>query len=222
LSGEQKAQSCDNACFHQLTSISSINVDSLVNGVGVQYGMRPSCSQRMSLTFRGILVGACILLKGCNHNSPPPLQTFHQLPSPSSEILVPTGAYEPFSVIEDFSVTHTINGLPGDCRKAFTLLTRESQFSMADPGQQFQWGDVVQEYGLPVRRLLFGGFNDQKCFIFYEKGGRGHSYNLLVFKMGGFHPATWAGFAYDGTSDLSGLRAMLVAHKFFIGAPAAW
>jgi len=92
---------------------------------------------------------------------------------------------------------------------------------MADPGQEFQLTDVILKPGLPRRRLLFGGVNDQKCFIHYETGGIGHFYSLVVFKMGS--PAltcTWAVYTDEGATDLPGLRTLVARRRFTPMFPA--
>ena len=52
--------------------------------------------------------------------------------------------------------------------------------SFADPGQDFQATDVIDERNLPWRRLLFGGRSPSITFIHYEKGGRALSRHVFV------------------------------------------
>jgi hypothetical protein len=81
----------------------------------------------------------------------------------------------------DFEIVTSVNRLPTSVRSAFAVLARQSSFEMADPGQNFQATDFIAKTALPWRRLIFAGISAEKCFLHYERGGRGHSYYLVVF-----------------------------------------
>jgi hypothetical protein len=80
-----------------------------------------------------------------------------------------------------FDIVTSVNRLPTPVRSAFAVLARQSSFEMADPDQNFQVTDFITRKGLPWRRLIFAGISAGKCFLHYEKGGRGHSYYVVVF-----------------------------------------
>jgi hypothetical protein len=86
---------------------------------------------------------------------------------------------------------------------------------MAEPGQNFQVGDVVL-FHLPWRRLVFGGFSAQRCFIHYEKGGRGHSYYAVLFGLSRDGKATflWGGAGNGTSQNLEKLRSDIANGKF--------
>lgn len=55
------------------------------------------------------------------------------------------------------------------------------KFRLANPTHDFQQTDVVRNYFLKDRRLIFFIKNDEKCVLFYEHGGRGRHNHCLVF-----------------------------------------
>ena len=81
----------------------------------------------------------------------------------------------------DFKILTRVEQLPESVKTAFAALMHQPQFEMADPGRDFQVTDVITHQGLPRRRLIFAGLSDRECFIHYETGGRGHSFDLVVF-----------------------------------------
>jgi hypothetical protein len=80
-----------------------------------------------------------------------------------------------------FKMISTTGSMPANIKQAFSETTREPSFALADPGQKYQVTDVVVDRNLPFRRLVFAGVKDDKWFIHYERGGRGHGYYVLVF-----------------------------------------
>jgi hypothetical protein len=84
----------------------------------------------------------------------------------------------------------TTEDIPPTLKDAFSQLSRQPSFAMADPAQKYQVGDVVVDRNLPFRRLVLAGVGDDKWFIHYEKGGRGRTYYVVLFKIdqhGGAH-----------------------------------
>jgi hypothetical protein len=51
---------------------------------------------------------------------------------------------------------------------------------IADPGQPYQEGDVVHTPRLPRRRLVTAARSARIAYLYYEKGGRGHSFHMFV------------------------------------------
>jgi hypothetical protein len=63
--------------------------------------------------------------------------------------------------------------------------------AMADRRQPYQSTDVVTGHPpLPSRRFVAAGVADDRWFVAYEHGGRGHHYHLLLFDLdpGHAHP----------------------------------
>jgi hypothetical protein len=71
-----------------------------------------------------------------------------------------------------FKVIPKTEDIQANVRQAFSKITREPSFAMANPGQKFQVTDFVVDRTLPWRRLAFAGVQDDKWFVHYERGGR--------------------------------------------------
>ena len=52
---------------------------------------------------------------------------------------------------------------------------------VANPLLPYNVTDVVN-CGLPMRRLKFGGISERIIFVFYEHGGRGHHFHLVIYR----------------------------------------
>jgi hypothetical protein len=117
---------------------------------------------------------------------------------------------------DEFSIMRSTDEIPHELKQAFAAATGEQQFSLANPGQKYQVTDVIDEPGLPVRRLLFAGESRRCWFIHYEHGGLGHGYVVLVFskvRMGGLQ-FLWGGAGSEGAKDLNDLRNEISAGEF--------
>ena len=108
----------------------------------------------------------------------------------------------------EFKIISTTDGIPANIKQAFSQLSGQRSFAMANPGQKFQVGDVIVNRNLPFRRLVFAGAADDRWFIHYERGGRGHSYYVIVFKVGSDNKPElfWDGSGGSGAKSLEQLR----------------
>jgi hypothetical protein len=115
-----------------------------------------------------------------------------------------------------FKVVSTTEGMPANIKQAFADITREPSFALANPGQKYQVTDVVVDRKLPFRRLVFAGVKDHNWLVHYERGGRGHGYYLLVFKVDPHGDAhfVWGGSGPNGAKNLEQLRKMVAAGQF--------
>jgi len=116
-----------------------------------------------------------------------------------------------------FKVVSTTEGMPANIKHVFADITGESSFALANPGQKYQVTDVVVDQKLPFRRLVFAGVKDDNWLVHYERGGRGHSYYLLVFRVdphGDAHFVWGGGSGPNGAKDLEQLRKMVSAGQF--------
>jgi len=52
---------------------------------------------------------------------------------------------------------------------------------MANPGEKFQMTDVISEYGLNDRRLVFWATCQERVILFYEHGGWGYHKHIIEF-----------------------------------------
>jgi hypothetical protein len=118
-----------------------------------------------------------------------------------------------------FKAISTTEGIPANVKRVFSELTREPSFALANPGQKYQVTDVVVDRNLPFRRLVFAGVKDDKWFVHYERGGRGHGYYVLLFKVdpqGDAH-FVWGGSGPNRAKNLEQLRKMVTAGQFSDG-----
>jgi hypothetical protein len=115
-----------------------------------------------------------------------------------------------------FKVFSTTDGIPSKVKQAFSDITRQQSFAMANPAQKYQVGDVVIDRNLPRRRLLFAGASDDKWLIHYERGGRGVGYYAVVFKVDSNGDARflWGGAGAKGATSLEQLRKMVALGLF--------
>src|SRR2546423_1262662 len=81
-----------------------------------------------------------------------------------------------------FKVMSKTEDILADVKQAFSKITRQPSFAMANPAQKFQVTDFVVDSTLPWRRLVFAGAQNDKWFVHYERGGRAHSYYVVAFK----------------------------------------
>jgi hypothetical protein len=148
---------------------------------------------------------------------PPPLEVTEKLNDTYWPIFHTYSPAQKAHVLDgDFIIVTNINGLPDELKTAFSHLAGMHDFEMANPGENFQIADVIVEHGLPWRRLLFAGISNDKYFIHYEKGGRGHSYHVAVFAIGPERKVMflWGGPGFSGAKDLTQLRTMVAAGAY--------
>jgi hypothetical protein len=95
---------------------------------------------------------------------------------------------------------------------------------MANPGEKYEATDVIGEPRLPSRRLLFAGLSRDKYFIHYERGGRGHSYDIVVFEVdpGKEVKLLWGGSGATGAKSLEQLRSMVASGAFADDRAYSW
>ena len=114
----------------------------------------------------------------------------------------------------NYNVVRSTAALPARCKDAFARTTHLSQFELAEPGERFQSTDVIEKPSLPMTRLIFGGFSDARCFIHYEHGGIGLSYNVAVFDISQQSPTLlWGAFGVKA-ADLQQLRTEIADAQF--------
>jgi len=123
-----------------------------------------------------------------------------------------------------FRTIATTEAMPATVKQAFTEIAGEHSFALANPGEKYQVTDVVSEAELPFRRLVFAGANGDEWFIHYERGGRGHSYSVIVFKI--YAPYRlrflWGGAGFRAAANLQELQKMVAAGHFADDAAYSW
>ena len=84
---------------------------------------------------------------------------------------------------DTFEVVVSTKEIPATVQNRFSMTCRESTFSMANPGEEYQETDVVENDSLPSRRLVFAARSTDHFLIHFEKGGFGHSYIVVLFRL---------------------------------------
>jgi hypothetical protein len=134
-------------------------------------------------------------------------QQFHQQLSPAVKEHILDGPFTDVTKGES---------MPNTVKQAFAKITGEPSFALANPGENYQVTDVDADRILPRRRLVFAGVAGNEWFVHYEKGGIGHSYSIVVFKVNSQSGLefVWGGVGFHGAKDLDQLRKMVAAGQF--------
>jgi hypothetical protein len=83
---------------------------------------------------------------------------------------------------ERFGIVTSIRGLPLGVRDGLQTLFGNGALDIAEPGAEFQVTDVVVNPKLPLRRLVAAGCSiDNHCLVYYERGGRSHTWHVALF-----------------------------------------
>ncbi len=81
--------------------------------------------------------------------------------------------------LEDSSRFHEVfatTNLP----PAVVALCADERGRLADPGQKWEATDAITDASLPRKRLIWGAVSGEYYVVHYERGGRGHSFHVLV------------------------------------------
>jgi len=114
----------------------------------------------------------------------------------------------------DFTIVKNVRVLPVPVLEAF-IEQGGSRLVMANPGEKFEATDFIVDPSLPRRRLIFAGVSGDRCFIHYERGGRGHSYIIAFFKVTSTKSMEplWSGYCDDPSPSFQDLRSKLATGK---------
>jgi hypothetical protein len=112
---------------------------------------------------------------------------------------------------ERFGIVTSIRGLPLGVRDGLQALFGSRTLDIAEPGAEFQVTDVIVKPNLPVRRLVVAGCSTDHCFVYYERGGIAHTWQVALFH---WTPAAtrfeFGGIAPRGLASIDDVRnAML-------------
>jgi len=96
---------------------------------------------------------------------------------------------------------------------AVVALCADESGRLAEPGQKWEITDVITDVTLPRKRLIWAVTDGEYYVVHYERGGRGHSFHMLVvaFTKGDAMPRdTW----YGAGNQLKDYPAFIAAlHK---------
>jgi hypothetical protein len=116
----------------------------------------------------------------------------------------------------DFALITSTEELPQSIKNAFATITGIKPFALADPGRKYQMTDVVDEPGLPQRRLIFAGSCKNRWFIYYERGGIGHSFSVMVLDIEQNNSVhfVWGAAGFKRAASLNDLRGAIASGHF--------
>ena len=108
---------------------------------------------------------------------------------------------------ERFAIVTSIRGLPLGVRDGLQTLFGSQALDIAEPGAEFQVGNVIVNSTLPFRRLVAAGCSYDHCLVYYERGGIAHTWQVALFY---WTPATtrfeWGGIAPRGLASIDDVR----------------
>jgi hypothetical protein len=108
-----------------------------------------------------------------------------------------------------FTLIHDVRNLPPPVLRGFTEVGG-SRLVIANPGEDFRATDVIYDSSLPSKRLIFAGASGEKCFVYYEQGGIGHSYILHLFHVNSDSmKPVWKGYCPGRPANFEQLRSWL-------------
>lgn len=133
-----------------------------------------------------------------------PLGEFPRVEFPKTQI---TSSERERFLDGEFSIVKDVKALPRPVLQVFTE-ERGARLLMANPGETFNATDVIYDKSIPQERLIFAGVARDKCFVFYEQGGIGHTYILAFFVLTPKETAQpfWRGYC-EPVANLQDLRA---------------
>jgi len=111
-----------------------------------------------------------------------------------------------------FGIVTSIRGLPLGVRDELQTLFGSQTLDIAEPGAQFQVNDVSADPKLPIRRLVAAGCTIEYCLVYYERGGRAHTWHVALFH---WTPAEtrleWGGTAPAGLATIDDVRKAVLS-----------
>jgi hypothetical protein len=123
----------------------------------------------------------------------------------------------------EFTIVYRMQNISQGCRVPFEssfsyysrTVPKKREIDVADPGQDFNYGDAVRE-GLPFRQLHFAGLGANSCFIYYQQGGRIYPSSCLAVMHYSGGKTIWVGVVAGGRAarNFRELRAVFSQHKF--------
>jgi hypothetical protein len=144
---------------------------------------------------------AAIVAFGCQAARPKVNAVYFKSSSASNDELLRIPDHE-------FSEIKTVEALPISVKAALAFAFKQEHLLIANPGERFNPSDVMNSY--PSRRLIFAGCTKERCLVHYEKGGFGHQYLAILFKLDDKQNAgfLWAASYLDPAHDLQQLRVL--------------
>ena len=78
--------------------------------------------------------------------------------------------------VSRFREVRAVTNLP----PAVVALCADDKGKLAEPEQKWEATDVITDDTLPRKRLIWAATDGERYVVHYERGGRGHSFHVLV------------------------------------------
>jgi hypothetical protein len=126
--------------------------------------------------------------------------------------VAPSGELRAHVQGERFGIVTSIRGLPLGVRAGLQTLFGSQELDIAEPGAEFQVGNVTVDSKLPTRRLVAAGCSYDHCLVYYERGGIAHTWRVALFHW--TPDATrfeWGGPAPGGLVTIDDVRSAVLS-----------
>ena len=113
---------------------------------------------------------------------------------------------------ERFAIVTSIRGLPLGVRGGLQTLFGTHDLDIAEPGAAFQVNGETADSTLPTRRLIAAGCSYDHCLVYYERGGKPHTWQAALFHW--TPEATrfeWGGAAPRGLATIDEVRSAVLS-----------
>ena len=108
---------------------------------------------------------------------------------------------------ERFEIVTSIRGLPLGVRDGLQMLFGTGTLDIAESGARFRETEVIGAANLPTRRLIVAGCSTDHCLVYYERGGKAHTWHVALLH---WTPAAtrfeWGGIAPRGLASVDAVR----------------
>ena len=126
--------------------------------------------------------------------------------------VAPSGELRAHVQDERFGIVTSIRGLPLGVRAGLQTLFGSQALDIAEPGAEFQVGNVIVNSKLPIRRLVAAGCSYDHCLVYYERGGNAHTRRVALFHWTpGATRFEWGGTAPAGLGTIDDVRKALLS-----------
>ncbi len=115
---------------------------------------------------------------------------------------------------ERFEIVTSMWGLPHGVRDALQELFGGPSLDIAEPEAEFQATAAAASPNRPSRRLIAAGCSADHCLVYYERGGRAHTWRVALFRWA--PDATrfeWGGAAPGGLAAVDDVRHAVLSGK---------
>jgi hypothetical protein len=111
-----------------------------------------------------------------------------------------------------FGVVTSIRGLPLGIRETLQTLFGSGTLDIAEPGDDFQRAGGNVDSTLPLRRLIAAACTNNRCLVYYERGGAAQTRHVLLFH---WTPAVtrveWGGVVPRDLATIDEVRKAILA-----------